>query len=542
MLEAGQSAEVSLTLAATTLGPRTWTVTFPSDDPLRPEVSVAVFSVVEPASACRLTAQPASLRLEQAAQTLTLRHLGPGRCFIRDVALEPTLARAARWSPAAPELPLWLGPGERVTLGLEPVPSTPGQTRGVVRVEPLGAPVLEVPVTVDPATCLVASPSDLDFGTVQAACATPTRFVALYNVCGRPVVVHGARLIGPGGTAPAEFFLTSAPVEGVLSPGQPPLMFGVRYEPLDSGPDSVALVVSSEEGEQVVTLRATGDASSRITVDTFRQGPPPPLVDMLVMVDPSPSFVSKRPAVRANLASLLPGVASACADVRWSFAAADGAPGAPIRRLADDAGVTSFFPQDAGFVEHALAAFDTLPVGSETEACVGPAAELLSSSDGGVRPGARLSVICVTDAVDHSPDPSASLKALRALTPMLFWSAVTGTSTSTCAIEAPDDGTQASLVAATFGNSADVCDAAWWGSFVPLGVSPCGLRSTFYLTTWSAAAVEVRVDGALVASDTAAGEPVWRYDPTQNAVVFESGHLPPGNARVEVSYAWACAP
>jgi hypothetical protein len=509
-------------------------------------VAVSVVAVSRQGAAGSTTATPTALRLVGDVGALTLRHDGPGRCFVRSLTLESFPAGSLRWT-SAPALPLWLGPQEQVTLGVALTHTTPGPVGGTVRVDGLGADPLVIPVGADPATCLVTVPSGFDFGTVRVGCPRQERLFALYNVCSRPVVVHGTRLVTPAGGPSSEFLLTTAPTpETALSPGQAPLLIGVNYLPDDPGADAAALVVSSDEGEWVLTLTGAGDTISSAAVDTFQQDPPPPLVDILVLVDASPSFVPKRAAVRANLASLLPSFARACADVRWSFAAAEGVPGATPAFLADDAGVTTFSSfRDAGFVNQALTAFDSLPVGSEVEACLGPAAALLAGSDGGIRPGALLDVMCVTDALDQTGNPTAALSSLRSVTPQLFWNAVTGTASSTCAIEAPDDGSQAALVAATHGVSADICDPTWWTSYIPGSFDGCGGRSQFYLSARpdpAAGAVQVRIDGGSVAATTPSGQPVWRYDSTSNAVIFEPGRQPPPNSRLEVAYSIACPP
>ena len=269
-------------------------------------------------------------------------------------------------------------------------------------------------------------------------------------------------------------------------------------------------------------------------MDTFRQDAPP-LIDLLVMVDPSPSFVPKRAGVRANLSSLLNRQTNGCVDLRFGIAPADGAPDAGVRLLLNDAGMAWTSSGDPLFVERALSAFDSLPIGSETEACIGPAAALVQ--DGGLRPGSAFSGLCVTDALEQSINPAAELqviKTLKAPSPA-FWSAVTGLGSS-CAVEAIDDGVHRGLVNAAYGSQEDICNATWWQNLVGLNTPSCPLRTQFYLTGAAAGPLEVRIDGQLVPGAD------WTLDVASNSVVFGAGRAPLPGTTLQISYALACVP
>lgn len=112
---------------------------------------------------------------------------------------------------------------------------------------------------------------------------------------------------------------------------------------------------------------------------------------------------------------------------------------------------------DPLFLALVQSAFDAMPVGSETEACIAPA--LAALTDAGLRED--LEAVCLTDALEQSPAPAAALTALQALAPRVRWSVATGSSNSPCAVEAGDDGTHRALVESADGGLFDICDTAW---------------------------------------------------------------------------------
>jgi hypothetical protein len=404
---------------------------------------------------------------------------------------------------------------------------------------------------VDPVGCLVASPSALDLGTVKQGCHGPSRTIALYDTCAQPLTLEAVRLAAaagqpPGGpecpgTAPCpEFFVVSGvPAGTTLQPGPTPVVVSVRYAPLDLGPDTGALVVEVRDGGSlVVALQARGDLGGE-QVDTFHNDTLA-VVDLLVMVDASPSFVSKRAEVRAKLATWLSSRAFSCLDARLAFAPADGAADAGVAFALNDAGVAWTSSLVPDFVTRALSAFDALPVGSETEACIGPAATLMQNvapRDAGVF-STGFSGVCVTDALEQSAAPMAALSQLQARlssSALTTWSAVTGLASSSCPIEAVDDGVHATLVQASNGARDDVC-APSWSALEPIGIPTCGVRSSFFLTARPAGSLEVRVDGVLVPLTD------WTWDAASNAVVFAPGHVPGPGSTIEARYSPACVP
>ncbi|MFZ5439334.1 MAG: choice-of-anchor D domain-containing protein [Myxococcota bacterium] len=546
-LGAGARVTVPLQVRPTSAGARVWAVELRSDDPVAPSVSLTLRALVERLEPCALRG-PAQALLDDGPRPtpVTLTHAGTGPCQVRAADVESMPAGAFRVFGTQPSLPARLEPGARLTVELTATPGAPRTATGVLHVRPTGGPVLDVSLgfrVPELGQCLVATPSALDFGAVKQSCSSATRNVALYNVCGTPLTLDlrmsAAAGLPPGtpgcpGTAPCpEFSLVSGLPVGTVLEGPEPAIISVRYRPLDLGDDTGALSIDVREaGTWLVSLQGRGDDRST-QVDTWRLEPLP-VVDVLTMVDTSPSFASKRAEVRANLSRWLaqPRFAS-CTDLRWAFAPAEGAPDAGVAFALNDAGVAWTSSLEPDFVGRALSAFDALPTSSETEACIGPAVALMQ----GVTPrdGGTFAGLCITDALEHSSAPMAALAQLQARLgspPRTTWNAVTGVSSSTCAIEAADDGVHAALVYASSGSREDVCNAQWWASFQPLGLTSCSTRSQFFLSSRPDGPLEVRVDGA-VSTD-------WSYDAVNNSVVFSSGHEPRPGSTVVARYEPSC--
>jgi hypothetical protein len=215
-----------------------------------------------------------------------------------------------------------------------------------------------------------------------------------------------------------------------------------------------------------------------------------------------------------------------------AFAPAEGT--GPVTFALNDAGQPWSSSREPRFVENVLSGFDALPVSSEVEACVGPAAALLL--DGGVRAGSHLFGVCLTDALEQSPQPQAALASLASLSDggSMSWNVVAPKAPG-CGEEALDDGVHASLVGAT-GRWANLCDPDWDLEFERFGCAGSFFDGVFFLSATPDGPIEVRVDGVLAdASD-------WAWSPSDNAIRFVPGKWPAGGQTVEVTATAACSP
>lgn len=530
--------EVPLSILPTSAGAKSWTVAFPSNDPVNSEVTLVVRVRVESFEPCVFEA-PTELVLRNTA-ALTIRHVGPGTCLVRSIATNPPDAlRLVAPIPA----PTRLESNGTLTIVLNSV--APFSFPGFVRVEAAGTEPFYVPVRREFSVtdCLVISPASLDFGAVPLTCNSPIRNVQLYNACSAPLVIDNVRIAAGAGEAPGsphcagttpcpEFFITTGIPNGTTIAGSTtsPAIIGAEYRPINYGPDTGAIAVTlADGGVYLLALQGRGDAQNRNT-DTFRQDTRS-ISDVLVMIDASPSFVSKRGSVRENLMVLLRAMSSPCIDGRLAFAPADGAADAGVRFQPNDAGSIWSHSLEPNFVERALSSFDSLPVGSELEACIGPAADLID--DAGVRDGGYFSGVCVTDALESSSNPSAALQRFMRHGRQASWSSVAAFGNGSCNVEAIDDGVHQGLATAGFGETGEICNPDWGESVFPTG-SICSFRSSFYLSSRPDGPIEVRIDGVLSPLGN------WTYDVASNAVIFVPAFVPPSGSTITVTYDTAC--
>lgn len=477
----------------------------------------------------------------QVSAVVRLRHVGtegttltfgaptiegpPGLCLGRFMA-----GACVAWVPSP------LASGEALSLPIAFLPTRAGDARWTVTLptNDVVAPErrLEVLAATEAreASCLVISPGSLDFGTVAQSCTSAVRHFQIYNSCSRPLALAAPELRGS-----TDFVLANGWQAGTqLDPGATPVTAQVLYRPSDTGSDTAGLIVSEVGGpEFIAALQGRGDARSQ-HVDRFDDAAMG-VADVLIMVDASPSFAGRRAGVRGNLERVVRNFQyrRGCDDVRVAIAPADGDPAAVVKLQANDAGQAWSSNADPAFVEQVLSAYDALPPGSETEACIGPAANLIT--DAGLR--GRFAGLCITDALEQTPSPAAALQRIRDLTDggteRLSWSVVAGTD-ATCGVESIDDGVHASLL--TPGSSVvDVCNADWANHFL-VGGCLFGPRDEFFLSSLPEGAIEVRLDGVLLSSSQ------WSYDPANNSVRILVPRVPERARSIEVSYRAACFP
>ncbi len=117
--------------------------------------------------------------------------------------------------------------------------------------------------------------------------------------------------MGPGGQAGSSEFVVNPPAVppgGLrIQPYQAPLPFQVRYTPADIGADTGAVALELGDGYKqwtwVESLTGRGDGSN-LQTDVFMQERPP-MSDILLVIDNSPSMVAHQASVAANLDALL---------------------------------------------------------------------------------------------------------------------------------------------------------------------------------------------------------------------------------------------
>lgn len=544
-LDGSEAAEVPVRVTPTEAGLRVWRLRVQSNEALMPVRTVTVRANVEFFEPCDFRHHEPIVITSMMEGVAELSHQGSGSCLVTSMTLSST-PDVIRFADDL-EFPMIIERGVKKRIRLDVVHPRPLAAAGVLSVFSPEVLSFEIPIRLTETNpCLTLSPSELDFGSVSIGCPTLERTVNIYNSCSAPVTLESVAVEASAGEAPGgpncpgttqcpEFTLVNGITAGtVLQPSEFATMT-VRYQPINFGPDTGAVVVRSGAFNAALPLLARGSPSSAQT-DTYRSDPLA-VSDVVFMVDTSPSFAPRRANVRSNIESILSQrLATACVDLRVAFAPADGDVDAGVTFARNDAGSVWSSNQEPDFVNRALAAFDALPTGSEIEACVGPAAQLVQQFE--PRDGGVLAGFCVTDALEQSPNPTAALNAFsggRAIS-RFSWNTVTATSSSACAVESIDDGVHHSLASSTFGVEADVCDDEWYRDFAVGSTGSCGPRTTLYLMSQaaSAATIEVRVNGTLRTTG-------WTYDASLNAIVFAPNEVPAAGTVVTVTYNLLCA-
>jgi hypothetical protein len=527
-LASGAEVELPIMFRPSMPGDARWMVTVPSNDPVEPTQRFEVLASTQQVVRCDFEL-PTQLEVVDTA-TLAIRHRGPDSCVLDSVELLAPHPDAFGLQVSQP-LPAVLTADTVVTVIVTGNPSL--FTQGRLSITSLGRDPHDVYLWRSDGTCLAVSPSALDFGTVRQPCASARRSFAIYNVCPYPVALEAPVLSGS-----AEFRLLTPWPQGAQLPANGTsgsITFEMQYTPAASGPASATLQVKAiDKRPLTVSLMGTGDVVARNT-DVYRDDPQT-LADVLFMVDPSPSFLARRPSVRANLEEILRGFENvkSCRDTRVAIAPADGDPNANVQFVRSDAGASWTSTSDPAFVARVLGAFDALPVGSEIEACAGPAADLIT--DAGLT--RRFAGFCITDALEQTPAPAAALQRIKDLTDggtqRFSWSVVGGTDAA-CGVEAVDDGVHASLL--TPGMTLDnVCNESWSSRYLFGGCGWGGPRLEYFLTSRPSGNIEVRIDTVLLASSD------WTYDSTNNSVRILVPAVPEQRRTIEISYDVACVP
>lgn len=515
-LAPSETVRVPLELRALRAGERRWLVRISAGS-----VSlVDVFANVVEYEPCQLQFSGPELSVTGSIP-LTVTHVGSKACRID--AFRSLLGDAISFSPAT-SLPLTLQPNVPWTLTMTLAANVEGlalvgtqffsyEGAGFFVNRYIGRTL---------ADCLGVGPLDVDFGDVSTGCSSEVRNFEVYNGCPMPVRIDAATTSGAA--------FTWAGLPTLPFDFQPmmtmPFVFSARASPTTTGLQGGALSFVVEGHTRVVRVTANGVERARETV-TYRIDPIHP-VSLVLAIDSSPSFVARRADVRdafSTLFGLMP--FANCADFSVSLVAADGEPDGGHRWLSTDAGQTLFKTVDGG-LEALREAFDSMPVGSETESCVAPVNALVPSADAG------LSVICITDADEHAPDFAQQLAALEARRRWVQWR-TEGPFGSTCPVEALDAGVQREVLTLTRGSSADVCEpASWWGGWG--GVGSC-LRREFHLPAPVdlTAPLVITMNGQPTPPVDAQGNLVWSFD---DAVVTFT--TPVSGSEVVFEYLPAC--
>ncbi|MDP1826015.1 MAG: hypothetical protein Q8L48_22310 [Archangium sp.] len=363
--------------------------------------------------------------------------------------------------------------------------------------------------------CLELSPSTIDFDTLNQGCPVLQRPLRVTNACPVPRQLEDA-VVAPLTEPFTLSSLTSLPRR--LAPGE---SWSGLAEFLGGVPGA---------HEALLRFQVEGELAGAIGLRGFRsdQGPREfsfvayqPRVDLLVVLDSSPTFAARRGAVdRQVLADVT--------DLRWySGPLRVGVIGTGGVALTPGRGL-SFFDNDqldfAAGVDEALAR--TPSTGDEVERCLETAAQL---PPGFWRTGTRRRAVCITDAPEQSPFPSTSIATLADAG--IRWDVIgppIDRGDGGCAVEDFDDGGHSFATTALGGSARSICES--WRLPAPPPVPPVATR--YELPVVPVFPIEVWVDGARV------GEADWNWQlstrtlelrtaPRMTLLIRESPSCPP---------------
>lgn len=247
-------------------------------------------------------------------------------------------------------------------------------------------------------------------------------------------------------------------------------------------------------------------------------------VDLLFVIDDSPSMLEEAAPVDTTVVALLDALVGQDVDLR-------------VRAVTTSSSLLlEWTPVDAPEQVPELALLlDVSPEGSTDE----PGLQVAVDQSVGARSEAMLHTVVVSDEDDRSDDPVedlvARLDARSEVGHRLH--AVTGDLPAGCARDgmAADPAPRyRSAGEQTAGAALSICSATLTAELGALSFDLTGLRARFPLSSLpDPASLTVWVDGALVPRSQLHG---WRWEPADNALVFDGFAIPPPSARIEVEY------
>jgi hypothetical protein len=546
-------------------GNKEWEITIFSNDPDEAETRITVTARPVMLPPCNYTVTPVSLNFGVVTppattdRTFQVCNVAPATAT-GDICLVTNLDVGAGSDsmfslPAGALMERELAPQECMTVQTRAwpqgaLPATPTTVNGSVTFtisDPTpgrSQPVVQLTATLAP-SCLVISPSTLNFGTVQQGCNSPDRTFSVYNACPQPVRWVGAQLIASGDTAQPmttnctgstacqEFNVVSSPntatlptcmVGGANGPclnqGGTPLTFQIKYRPVNIGTDSGAYRIQVVQGGQqvdyVVSLNGSGDTMG-FNTDTFSQDSRPK-ADILLVVDTSGSMGDEQANLAMNFNSFIQYAVTSQVDFQiglttsWYTGGASGTVAPDTGHLCRTDGTVSFSgassqcqggtgpkiltPSTPNLTQAFAQLVNKGTNGSGSESCVEPAVKALTAPNitdpaingGFLRPDAVLAVVCVTDESEQADLPVSlyvnqllNIKGVQRSN--MFSYNVIGPFTALSAGCSADDqgGKHASLVQQTNGIREEICTPNWATSLENIGKGAFGFRTTFFL-------------------------------------------------------------
>jgi hypothetical protein len=293
--------------------------------------------------------------------------------------------------------------------------------------------------------------------------------------------------------------------------------------------------------------------STGANIDSFQGGEGAAKADILLSIDASGSMGNDQERLAQNLGTFLHALTTSGIDFHIAVVKGQMPPSNPTPgefMVGPDHPQAILTPGSPQLLEQFQAKVKVGASGGN-EHCFQPALDALSAplslgaNAGFLRREAVLSLICITDDVDHSTEPVSFFRdAFFQLKgdPNLFTTSAIAVFGSTGCGRA-DDGRYAEMVDSTGGYRTELCGADWGSTLADIGRTAGGSRSTFFLSNTPAGGqggLEVRLEGDVVPATDTGGATIWTYDGGQNAITFSPGWMPEPGQELEVRYTSAC--
>jgi len=434
-------------------------------------------------------------------------------------------------------------------------PQTAANNRGYALIESddPDTPVAEIQLNgVGVAPVIDITPSDYDFGTLYVGCDS-SQPLTISNIGTADLVVDAF----DWSTASNDMsFDALEPVNGPLpwtiAPNQSVDIF-VDYAPLDSISDASFLTVSSNDPylpEALVTQDGMGEIFAENT-DNFEQ-PEAGATDIIFAVDRSCSMFDDIALMNNNFETFINTMAGMNSD--YHVAAVVGDNGCIF---GNDLYIDSSFnsnPQGAVTVLSTMIDCYSssqcpvnVPYGNNTErafmlleAFLSEAVDVNGTPDpsgcnyGVIREGAKLNLVGVSDEPEQSSNTYAYyislFQGLKSNPDDVVIHAIGGDYPSGCGGNSAYTGMYEASVA-TGGLFLSICATDWASQLQALAEGSAQDLTSFALTQQPVpSTIEVRIDGR---SSTTG----WSYNPTDNAIDFDTDYVPEGGSVIEVDYA-----
>ncbi|MDP3238526.1 MAG: hypothetical protein Q8N26_37380, partial [Myxococcales bacterium] len=410
--------------------------------------------------------------------------------------------------------------------------------------------------------CIVFTPTDVDFGTVQTGCRSAQTSFTIRNVCGFPITLSALGVSGAG------FANTSpTPLPATMGAGSS-LSFSVTFAPTVNGRVNGILVAGANHSNGTFAYQTsvwgTG-ASAPLNQDRFTI---PTKTDVVLIVDNSCSMFDKQMALGGSANAFLAYAFSANVDFNLGVTTTDMSNQNESGRFQGMPAVRVLRSTTPNLLQTFNQRVNAGTNGSGLEEMFRPAVAALSpallttTNTGFLRADAALSVLAFTDAAEQSAGATSDfvrqLLAVKGLARRNQFSfsfvgptLPAASRPSNCQYDgnAPD-ARQIEMIASTGGISSEICNVgntlAWRTEATRVGQAIFGGRATWFLNgrpaPAAASSLTVTLNGVAVPEFSPAGPRNWTYDAARNAVVFEARTLPAPGQTVGVDYPVACMP